>query len=64
MPQTPKTCEFETSIDQVKFTTSTNGDRLVLKGFHLDQDNAATLAWLINQDSNCRLEWEVKVKVE
>ena len=34
--------------DQIDFNTKTNGDRLSIRGIDLDADNAATLAWLIN----------------
>ena len=53
---------FHTKADQVKLTTTTNGDLLHIKGFHLSQGQAASMAWLINADSGGKLEFQVKVK--
>jgi len=53
---------FFTKADQVRFETRTNGDRLHIKGFHLDPSQAASLAWLVNQDNNAQLKFKIKVK--
>ncbi len=53
---------FHTKADQVKLTTTTNGDTIVIKGFHLSQSQAASMAWLINADAGGELEFQVKVK--
>ena len=53
---------FETTADQVKFATQTNGDSLKLNKIHLSQAQATSLAWLVNQDHGGVLEWQVKVK--
>ena len=48
----PDNCEFEIGADQVRLTTQTNGDAIVIKGIHLGEENAAALAYLINKTSN------------
>ncbi len=53
---------FFTKADQVKMTTTTNGDTLNIKGFHFSQEQAASMAWLINADDQGELEFQVKVK--
>lgn len=53
---------FHTKSDQVKLTTTTNGDQITIKGFHLSQGQAASMAWLINADEGGELEFQVKVK--
>jgi len=62
MPEIEEECVFYTRADQVQFRTSTNGDHLVIKGFRLTQGQAATLAWLINEDDSAQLEFQIKVK--
>ncbi len=53
---------FHTKADQVKLTTMTNGDSILIKGFHFSQKQAASMAWLINADEGSELEFQVKVK--
>ena len=53
---------FDAAIDQVKFTTQTNGDRIDIRGVHLGAEAAANLATLINGGQ--LLEVTVKVKAE
>jgi len=59
MPEIPDKCEFETTADQVRLTTQTNGDVILIKGIHLGEENAAALAFLINSTSN-HLKIEIK----
>jgi len=59
MPEIPNKCEFETGADQVRLTTQTNGDSILIKGIHLGEDNSAALAYLINKTSN-HLKIEIK----
>ena len=59
MPEIPDICEFETGADQVRLTTQTNGDSILIKGIHLGEDNSAALAYLINKTSN-HLKIEIK----
>lgn len=62
MPEVEDECTFETTADQVQFSTKTNGDRIQIKGVHLTQDQATSLAWLINSKDHIKLEFTVKVK--
>jgi len=55
----PDKCEFELGADQVRLTTQTNGDAILIKGIHLGEDNAAALAYLINKTSS-HLKIEIK----
>ena len=59
MPDIPETCEFDAGADQIRLTTETNGDRILIKGIHLGEDAAAVLAYLINKTSN-HLKIEIK----
>lgn len=54
-------CVFFTEADQVKFHTQTNGDNIHIKNLRLTQDQATTLAWLVNHKKHL-LEFTVKVK--
>jgi len=62
MAEVEDECIFETTTDQVQFTTRTNGDRIVITGIHLNQVQATSLAWLVNADGAATLEFQVKVK--
>ncbi len=42
--------------------TRTNGDSVRIKNLKLTQDQATSLAWLVNNDDNAELEFQVKVK--
>ena len=53
---------FETRADQVEFKTKTNGDSLHIVGLELTQDQAASLAWIVNSGNAAVLEFEVRVK--
>lgn len=53
---------FFTKIDQVKFFTQTNGDRINIVNLKLTQAQATSLAWLVNADNKAELEFQVKVK--
>ncbi len=53
---------FHTRADQVKFHTQTNGDSIYIKNLKLTQDQATSLAWLVNADGNAELEFQVKIK--
>jgi len=62
MAEIEEICKFETGVDQVKFSTRTNGDALHVKGFHLTPEAAAALTYLINLDNDVVLKWRVKIK--
>ncbi len=53
---------FLTKADQVKFFTKTNGDKLNLVDLKLTQNQATSLAWLVNAEDNAELEFQIKVK--
>ena len=55
-------CTFVAKADQLEFRTKTNGDYLRLSGIHIDADNAADLARMI-QDGN-DLDVTIKEKHE
>lgn len=62
MAEVNETCTFTTSADQVKFITQTNGDELYILNLKLDQEQATSMAWLINDDENHELQFRVRVK--
>lgn len=47
--------EFDVLIDQIKFTTQTNGDRLYIGPVHIGQEAATNLANLINSGSTLKI---------
>lgn len=51
---------FIVNIDNVRFTTRTNGDSITIQDLDLDQGQAASFAWLINHSGE--LQFNVKVK--
>ncbi len=59
MPEIPETCEFEVGADQIRLTTQTNGDNIVIRSVHLGHNAAAALAYLINKTDN-HLKIEIK----
>lgn len=60
MVEIPDTCEFQVGADQVRLTTRTNGDSILIEHINLDKDNAAALAHLINRVDNHNLRIEIK----
>ena len=62
MPEVEDECTFHTRADQVKFHTQTNGDNIHIKNLKLTQDQATSIAWLVNADNNAELEFQVKVR--
>ena len=62
IPGIPTVCVFETSEDQTKFNTQTNGDMLRLQVSNMSAEMAASMTWLANQDGDVTLEWRVRVK--
>ena len=63
MPEVESECTFETKADQIQFKTQTNGDEIRLRGIHLTQGQATSMAWLVNAPVNAILEIQVRVKV-
>lgn len=62
MPEIDDECTFATKADQVKFTTQTNGDQIIIKDLNLSQEQATSLTWLINSDDEHELEFQIKIK--
>lgn len=62
MAQVSEVCVFNTKADQVKFITQTNGDELYIVRLKLNQEQATSLAWLINSDEGHELQFRVRVK--
>jgi hypothetical protein len=60
MAEIEEECTFITKADEVKYTTQTNGDIIIISGIHLSKKQAATLAWLVNH-TNKNLVFEVKL---
>ncbi len=53
---------FHTKADGIEFKTRTNGDTIFIHNLYLTQEQATSLAWLVNADNNAELEFSVKVK--
>ena len=62
MAEVEERVEFYTRADQVKFVTQTNGDKIIIDKLDLTQDQATSLAWLVNADNQVELSFEVKIK--
>lgn len=62
MPELNEEIKFDVETDQATFHTKTNGDALHINGLHLTKEQAASLAWLVNQDEGTIIEIEIKVK--
>lgn len=61
MAQIPDTCTFDVTADKLNFTTRTNGDTIVISQVDLNYNQAASLAWLVNQTAET-LEIRVRIK--
>lgn len=62
MPEIEEEVTFHTKADQIEFKTRTNGDMITIHSLNLTQDQASSLAWLVNADYEGELEFTVKVK--
>ncbi|KKK85547.1 hypothetical protein LCGC14_2772180 [marine sediment metagenome] len=62
MPQVDEECTFTTKADQVRLTTQTNGDTVLIQGLNLSQAEATSLTWLVNVDDEAILEFQIKIK--
>lgn len=60
MPEIDEEVTFTVKVDNVKLTTKTNGDTVIISDLDFDQAQAASFAWLINHSGD--LEINVKVK--
>ena len=59
MLEIPENVEFITGTDQVVFITQTNGDTVKITGLSLNAEKAATLAYLVNQSRQLKIEVQV-----
>lgn len=62
MAQVAETVTFNTKADQVKFITQTNGDELYILNLKLNQEQATSMAWLVNSDEKHELQFRVRIK--
>lgn len=62
MVEIEEECKFETRADQVELKTQTNGDMITIRHIKLTQEQATSLAWLVNADGTAILEFTVKIK--
>jgi hypothetical protein len=62
MAEVDEELTFYTRADQVKYITQTNGDSIHIKRLDMTQEQAASMAWLVNADDTAELEFQVKVK--
>ncbi len=47
--------DFDVNLDQVIFTTQTNGDRIEIKDINLSADEAGNLAHMVNNGRKLRI---------
>lgn len=62
MAEVNEECVFDTKADQIRFLTQTNGDKIIIQNLRLTQEQATSMAWLVNADGTVKLEFQVKVK--
>lgn len=62
MAEIDEECVFHTTADQVELRTKTNGDKLTITKLQLTQEQATSLAWLVNADDSAELQFQVKIK--
>lgn len=62
MAEVNEVCSFEIGCDQIEFRTQTNGDRIKITGIELLQEQATSLAWLINSGEGTTLKIRIKIK--
>ena len=60
MPEIETEVTFTIDSDKVILHTVTDGDTLVLEHLEFTQQQAATLAWLVNSPSGTKLEIQIK----
>lgn len=60
MPEIEEECTFNIAPGNVKMQTQVNGDQLTISGLHFTKEDAASLAWLLN-DSDVKL---LKIKIK
>jgi len=63
MAEVEEECKFTVRCDCVRLVTNTNGDTIHITDITLDQKQATSLAWLINNQPSV-LDFEVKLHQE
>lgn len=64
MIEIPSVAEFILDTDDaIKFETQTNGDRITMYT-HLDEETAATIAYLANRKDGLKISVEIKMLEE
>ena len=56
MPEIESECVFEVNSDDIKFTTKTNGDIVIIRNLDFSKEQAASFAWLVNHPGTLRFE--------
>lgn len=56
MATIPEVCEIISNSTAVYLQTHLSGDTVTITGVNLDENNAAALAWLINQTDELKIE--------
>lgn len=64
MATIPEVCVFTTKADSVVFETTTNGDKLCIDNLELNKEQAASLAWLINNEDTTNLKFKITLVAE
>ena len=62
MPEIENEVIFEVPVTSLYFATQCNGDKLVLSNLELTQQQATSLAWLVNaKPDTTKLEIQIKL---
>lgn len=62
MPEIEDECVFEVAPGNILLQTQVNGDRVTITGCHFTKENAAALAWMLNNTEIQVLEIQIKEK--
>ena len=62
MAEVNEVCKFDVGADQIQFRTQTNGDSVSIGRIHLTQEQATSLAFLVNSGEDVVLQVRIKVK--
>ncbi|KKM82910.1 hypothetical protein LCGC14_1314670 [marine sediment metagenome] len=61
MPEIEDECIFIVQADQTTLSTKTNGDSIQIAGLHLNRQQAAALAYIINSPGDLKINIKVNV---
>ena len=62
MAEITEICAFVTKADTVVLETTTGKATITVSGINLNQNDAASLAWLINSDATTDLKFRITLK--